>query len=181
MTLWQGVVLGLVQGLTEFLPVSSSGHLALVEALTGVKTPGVFVEVMLHVATLGSVLLVYGRRLGRIALGALRGQPEELRYVGYLVIGTIPAVNLRSDSHPTLSHDGRWCAFTSELENQTSRILLWDMQAKQLVELPVLNDSPYSQQHAAISGDGAKRTASSASARELLIKAGSGHGFSWAA
>ena len=70
------------------------------------------------------------------------------------VIGTIPAVNLRSDSHPTLSHDGRWCAFTSELENQTSRILLWDMQAKQLVELPVLNDSPNSQQHAAISGDG---------------------------
>jgi Tol biopolymer transport system component len=70
------------------------------------------------------------------------------------VIGTIPAVNLRSDSHPTLSHDGRWCAFTSELENQTSRILLWDMQARQLVEQPVLNDSPNSQQHAAISGDG---------------------------
>ena len=70
------------------------------------------------------------------------------------VIGTIPAVNLRSDSHPTLSHDGRWCAFTSELENQTSRILLWDMQAKQLVELPIINDSPNSQQHAVISGDG---------------------------
>lgn len=70
------------------------------------------------------------------------------------VIGTIPAVNLRSDSHPTLSHDGRWCAFTSELENQTSRTLLWDMQAKQLVEMPVINDSPNSLQHAAISGDG---------------------------
>lgn len=70
------------------------------------------------------------------------------------VIGTIPAVNLRSDSHPTLSRDGRWCAFTSELENQTSRTLLWDMQAKQLVELPVINDSPNSLQHAAISGDG---------------------------
>jgi len=91
MTLWQGMLLGLVQGLTEFLPVSSSGHLALVEALTGVKTPGVFVEVMLHVATLGSVLLVYGPRLARIAVGALRGQPEDLRYVGYLVLGTIPA------------------------------------------------------------------------------------------
>ncbi len=91
MTLWQGVLLGLVQGLTEFLPVSSSGHLVVVEALTGVKTPGVFVEVALHVATLGSVLVVYGRRLWGIVRGVLRGQPEDLRYALLLALGTIPA------------------------------------------------------------------------------------------
>ena len=91
MNWWQGVVLGLVQGLTEFLPVSSSGHLALVEALTGVKTPGLFVEVSLHVATLGSVLLVYGGRLWRIVAGVLQGRREDLQYAGYLILGTIPA------------------------------------------------------------------------------------------
>lgn len=70
------------------------------------------------------------------------------------VVSTIPPANLRSDSHPSLSHDGRLCAFTSEVENQTSRILLWDMNAKQLVDHPLVNDSPNSQQHAALSGNG---------------------------
>ena len=70
------------------------------------------------------------------------------------VVGTIPPANLRSDSHPSLSHDGKLCAFASEVENLTSRILLWDVAAKQLVELPVVNDSPNSLQHAALSGNG---------------------------
>lgn len=74
------------------------------------------------------------------------------------VTGTIPVDNLRSDSHPSLSHDGKLCAFTSEVENQTSRILLWDTQARQLVDLPVVNDSPNSQQHATISGNGGTLT-----------------------
>lgn len=91
MTVWQGIVLGLVQGLTEFLPVSSSGHLVLVEALTGVRMPGIFVEVSLHVATLGSVLIVYGMRLWRIALGALGGRPAERRMALLLIIATLPA------------------------------------------------------------------------------------------
>lgn len=91
MNLWQAVVLGLVQGLTEFLPVSSSGHLVVVEALTGVKTPGVFVEVALHVATLGSVLVVYGRRLWTILADLARGRPDGGRYAGLLVLGTVPA------------------------------------------------------------------------------------------
>ena len=91
MTLWQGVVLGLVQGLTEFLPVSSSGHLVLVEHLLGVKMPGVFFEVSLHVATLASVLVVYGWRLWSILTGVLRRDPPSLRYFWMLVLGTIPA------------------------------------------------------------------------------------------
>jgi len=88
---WQAVVLGLAQGLTEFLPVSSSGHLVLAEALTGAKTPGVFVEVVLHVATLGSVLILYGRRLWEITRGLLRWSAENVRYVALLVVATIPA------------------------------------------------------------------------------------------
>ena len=91
MNLWQGALLGLVQGLTEFLPVSSDGHLAVVGQLVDVRTPGVFVEVALHVATLGSILVVYGGKFWRLALGVLRRQPDDLRYAGLLFIGMIPA------------------------------------------------------------------------------------------
>jgi undecaprenyl-diphosphatase len=90
-TLWQGILLGLVQGLTEFLPVSSSGHLVLVEALSGVHFQDVTVEVSLHVATLGSVLVLYGRRLWQIVRGVVRRDPQSLRYAGLLVLATIPA------------------------------------------------------------------------------------------
>ena len=91
MNLWQGILLGLVQGLTEFLPVSSDGHLAVIAHVTGVRTPGVFMEVALHVATLGSILVVYGGRFWRLAIAVLRRQPEALRYAGLLIIGMIPA------------------------------------------------------------------------------------------
>src|SRR5256714_12897460 len=91
MTVWQGIVLGLVQGLTEFLPVSSSGHLRVLEVATGVHTRGVLVEVALHVATLGSVLVVYGPRLWAIARGVLARRPAELRTAGLLVLATLPA------------------------------------------------------------------------------------------
>ena len=91
MTLWQGIVLGLVQGLTEFLPISSSGHLVLVEALTGVHFTDVTVEVSLHVATLGSVLVLYGPRLWGITRGLLRGDGPSVRYAALLVVATIPA------------------------------------------------------------------------------------------
>jgi undecaprenyl-diphosphatase len=89
--LWQGILLGLVQGLTEFLPISSSGHLVLVEALTGVHFTDVTVEVSLHVATLGSVLVVFGERLWGIVRGVLRGDGRSVRYALLLVVATIPA------------------------------------------------------------------------------------------
>lgn len=91
MTWWQAVVLGVVQGLTEFLPVSSSGHLVLAERLAGVTTPGVFVEVALHVATLGSVFVVYGRRIVELGQGLLTGNSGHRAYVWLLVLATIPA------------------------------------------------------------------------------------------
>ena len=91
MNLWQGLVLGLVQGLTEFLPVSSSGHLVLVEALTGVHFTDVTVEVSLHVATLASVLVLYGRRLWQIVRGVASADRSSLRYAGLLVVASIPA------------------------------------------------------------------------------------------
>ncbi|HET7790129.1 MAG TPA: undecaprenyl-diphosphate phosphatase [Gemmatimonadales bacterium] len=91
MTIWQGVVLGLVQGLSEFLPVSSSGHLRVLEVVTGVRAPGVFVEVSLHVATLFAVLVVYGGRLWGLIRGVVALDRAELRRAGLLIIATVPA------------------------------------------------------------------------------------------
>lgn len=91
MTWWEGMVLGLVQGLTEFLPVSSSGHLVLAEKALGLSLPGVGVFAVLHLATLGAVLLVYWRRLWSLIKGAGSGDRESLRYTGLLVLATLPA------------------------------------------------------------------------------------------
>ncbi len=88
---YDAIVLGLVQGLTEFLPVSSSGHLVIAQQLLGVREPGVFLEVTLHVATLLSVVVVYRRRLGRLLVGVFAGDRAALRYVGLLALASVPA------------------------------------------------------------------------------------------
>jgi undecaprenyl-diphosphatase len=112
MNLWQGILLGLVQGLTEFLPVSSDGHLAVIGRVAGVQTPGVFVEVALHVATLGSILVVYGRRFWELVVDVLRRQPDALRYAGLLLIGMIPAglVGLFLEDLIARAFDSLWAA-----------------------------------------------------------------------
>ena len=89
---WQGLLLGLVQGLTEFLPISSSGHLVLAERWVGYRPQGLFFEIAVHVATLLSVILAYGRRIGVMLLGLVRGSAAEWRYAGLLIVATIPAV-----------------------------------------------------------------------------------------
>lgn len=94
MTVWEALVLGIVQGATEFLPVSSSGHLVLVQELMGLAIPGVVFEVAVHVATLASILLVYRQRVARLLRGSLRGEAESLRYVALLGVATIPAAVL---------------------------------------------------------------------------------------
>ena len=92
MSTLEALLLGLVQGLTEFLPVSSSGHLVLLQALFGVTQEGILFEVVLHVATLGSVLIFYRQRVAGLLLGALRGDPDAWRYGLKLGVATVPAV-----------------------------------------------------------------------------------------
>lgn len=91
MTLWEAIVLGVVQGATEFLPVSSSGHLVIVQALMGLTLPGVFFEICVHVATLVSVLMVYRKRVTSLVGGVAAGDRDALEYVGFIVVATIPA------------------------------------------------------------------------------------------
>lgn len=88
---WQGILLGLVQGLTEFLPVSSSGHLVLAEELVGYRPQGVFFEVVVHVATLLSVFIAYRMRIAELVRGLLAGGRESWRYAGLLLLASMPA------------------------------------------------------------------------------------------
>ncbi len=91
MTWYEGVLLGLLQGATEFLPVSSSGHLVMGQTLLGVEVPGAGIEVALHLATLLSVLIVYRSRVWALITGAARGDAKQLGYAGLLVLASIPA------------------------------------------------------------------------------------------
>jgi undecaprenyl-diphosphatase len=91
MTIPEAILLGILQGFTEFFPVSSSGHLVLAEALLGVNPPGVSFEVLVHISTALSVALLYGQRIGRLVTGVFRGRSEDIRYVGLLALATLPA------------------------------------------------------------------------------------------
>jgi len=90
----EALLLGLVQGLTEFLPVSSSGHLVIGESLLGVETEGVVFEVAVHAATLVAILVFYRRRVGSLVVGVLAGRAWAWRYGAKLALGTLPAVGL---------------------------------------------------------------------------------------
>lgn len=92
MSYLDAVILGIIQGLTEFLPVSSSGHLVLAEALLGVKQPGVSFEILLHLGTLLAVLIYFRERIGRMILSLFNSELKtERRWILYIIIGTIPA------------------------------------------------------------------------------------------
>lgn len=86
------VALGLLQGLTEFLPVSSSGHLVLAQSLLpGFQQPGVLFDVLLHGGTLLSVLVYFRRDIyGLLKCLLPAGDPYSRRLLGYLVAGTVP-------------------------------------------------------------------------------------------
>lgn len=87
------VVLGLVQGLTEFLPVSSSGHLVLAERWLGLDPPGVLLEAMLHWGTLAAILIVFRKDILAL-LKSLRGKGSlvQRKEVGFLIAGTVPII-----------------------------------------------------------------------------------------
>lgn len=88
----QAALLGLVQGLTEFLPVSSSGHLVLLSQWLGAQESGVLLEVALHAATLGAVVVFYRARIFSLVTGVLRRDADAWRHGAMLALATVPAV-----------------------------------------------------------------------------------------
>ena len=105
MTFVEAILLGILQGLTEFLPISSSGHLVLAQTFLGLNEPLVFFDVMLHVGTLAAVLVVYRNAIWKLTTGGLSTltdtqfwrQPvstfnasTELRFISLILLGSIP-------------------------------------------------------------------------------------------
>ena len=86
MNILEAIVLGAVQGLTEFLPVSSSGHLVLLQKIFRISEPALFFDTMLHLGTLAAVFVV----LWRDILAILRRLFQPL--TAWLILATIPAV-----------------------------------------------------------------------------------------
>src|SRR5438477_6237176 len=95
MTIFQAIIYGIVQGLTEFLPVSSTAHLILLPWALGWPDPGLSFDVALHLGTLVA-LLIYFRAdwiaLAGSGIGILRGQTKtpDARLVMFIIAATIP-------------------------------------------------------------------------------------------
>ena len=97
MSAFEAIVLGIVQGLTEFLPISSTAHLRIVPAFAGWEDPGAAFTAVVQLGTMAAVLLYFRHDLWRIAIATLRGlRDREVRRTHdaqlgfYIIIGTIP-------------------------------------------------------------------------------------------
>ena len=105
MTILEAIVLGILQGITEFLPVSSSGHLVLMQHFLGIKESQVFFDVMVHFGTLGAVIIVYYQLIGSLIRTGFStlfqadfyrhprltiSNTPNLRLIWFLLLGSIP-------------------------------------------------------------------------------------------
>ena len=66
MSLLETIILGIIQGIAEFLPISSSGHLAIFKALFGLKDVGLTYDILLHLGTLVAVFIVYWKDIWKL-------------------------------------------------------------------------------------------------------------------
>lgn len=100
MAVWQVILLGILQGVTEFLPVSSSGHLVIVPHLLGWPDPGLAVDAMLHLGTLTAIIVYFWRDLWQLVGAALKSLQQRsladpmARVAWGLAIATIPGAVL---------------------------------------------------------------------------------------
>lgn len=89
MDILQAVILGIVQGITEWLPVSSSGHLAIVEHLFGLKQPLLF-DVMLHFGSLIVVMIFFRKEIFELIKGIIAFDKSKLKLLLMIIVASIP-------------------------------------------------------------------------------------------
>ena len=90
MNILEIIILGIIQGITEFLPISSSGHLVIAQIILGIKSPGNTLEVLFHFGTLMSVVYVFFEDLKQILL--TMNEKSNQSFIFYIIIATLPAV-----------------------------------------------------------------------------------------
>ena len=81
MSLEKAILLGVIQGFTEFLPISSSGHLVIAQKLLGFASPPIFFDIVVHLGTLVAIIVYFYKQLVKITLNQLK----------LLIIATVPA------------------------------------------------------------------------------------------
>lgn len=120
MSILEAIILGIIQGATEFLPVSSSGHSILVPTVLGFDTPGLNAVVVAHLGTMVAVLVYFFDDIKNIVTGVVQGllkqEPmatPESRLGWFIVVGSIPAAVaglLLEDWFESVFADPRWAA-----------------------------------------------------------------------
>ena len=90
MSLIDAIIIGLVQGITEFLPISSSGHLVIFQNLLNVNLPGNLIEVAAHLGTLLSIILIYWKEILNLIINIRLEKTR--KYILFLIIATLPSV-----------------------------------------------------------------------------------------
>lgn len=121
MSIIEAIFLGILQGATEFLPVSSSGHLVLVPTILDITAPDLALIGLVHLGTLVAVLIYFRRDLWDIVVGVLRGLAERkplgttnARLGWFIVVGCIPAALaglLLQDFFDSVFSHPNWAAF----------------------------------------------------------------------
>jgi len=88
-TIPEAIFLGLVQGFTEWLPISSSGHLVIVQALLGISVPPDF-DIVIMAGTIAALILYFRRKILTVFLGVVAGERHALFYAALIVLSGIP-------------------------------------------------------------------------------------------
>ncbi len=99
MNAFQGAILGIIQGLTEFLPVSSSGHLVIFQHIFGLKQPELFFDVSVHMGTLAAIMVLFWRDIQKIIIAVFRflkkpsvgiENDPDLKFAFLIIVGSVP-------------------------------------------------------------------------------------------
>ncbi len=88
--MFRSIALGFIQGLTEFLPISSSGHLVIFQHVLGFKGPNTLLDALLHLGTLFSVLFLFRKKIVNLILAPFSNSEKDRNYLVQLVIATVP-------------------------------------------------------------------------------------------
>lgn len=96
---WHAVLLGLIEGLTEYIPVSSTGHLLLTEWMLGISSKGRTFEVLIQLGAILALLSVYSAKLWKIAT-TVRDDPRTQKFVAGILIAFLPAAFVGVLLHP---------------------------------------------------------------------------------